>query len=165
MFDEAGEDELLLAAMMQLGARGGSIGAAAGGAATGTHGLGRAGARGGARGAARGFTWTKKDVSTTVVELSGTVTAVSRLVHAAMAGAGDLVGAEARDDGSIAVRAMVGVGMGGLNPTVVTAVVAAGPEDVAVVELRAAGREGLIKRHPADHALAKITGRLTAASQ
>ncbi|WUS53235.1 hypothetical protein OG213_41005 [Streptomyces mirabilis] len=36
MFDEAGENELLLAALTQLGAKGGSIGAAAGGAATGT---------------------------------------------------------------------------------------------------------------------------------
>ncbi|MEU8974617.1 hypothetical protein AB0D11_36055 [Streptomyces monashensis] len=165
MFDEAGEDELLLAAMMQLGARGGSIGAAAGGAATGIHGLGRAGARGGARGAARGFTWTKKDVSTTAVELSGTVMEVSQLVHRTLADVGNLIGAEARDDGGIAVRAMVGVGMGGLNPTVVTAVVAAGLEGVAVVELRAAGREGLIKRRPAGNALAKITGHLKAASQ
>ncbi|WEO98729.1 hypothetical protein A6P39_034420 [Streptomyces sp. FXJ1.172] len=165
MFDEAGEDGLLLTAMMQLGAKGGSIGAAAGGAATGVHGLGRAGARGGARGAARGFKWTKKDVSTTVVELSGAVMAVSQLVHNTLADAGNLIGAEARDDGGIAVRAMVGVGMGGLNPTVVTAVVAAGPEGVAVVELRAAGREGLIKRHPADNALAKITSHLKAASR
>jgi hypothetical protein len=47
----------------------------------------------------------------------------------------------------------------------VTAVVAAGPEGVAVVELRAAGREGLIKQHPAEKALAKITAQLKAASQ
>lgn len=165
MFDEASENEVLLAAMMQLGAKGGSIGAAAGGAATGMHGLGRAGARGGARGAARGFKWTKKDVSTTLVELSGTVTAVSQLVHTTLADIGNLIGAEARDNGGIAVRAMVGVGIGGLNPTVVTAVVAAGPEGVAVVELRAAGREGLIKQHPAEKALAKITAQLKAASQ
>ncbi|MER5470062.1 hypothetical protein ABZX90_23070 [Streptomyces sp. NPDC002935] len=165
MFDEAGENELLLAAMMQLGAKGGSTGAAAGGAATGTHGLGRAGARGGARGAARGFKWTKKDVRTTLVELSGTVTAVSQLVHTTLAYIGNLLGTEVRDNGGIAVRAMVGVGIGGLNPTVVTAVVAAGSEGVAVVELRAAGREGLIKQHPAEKALAKITAQLKAASR
>ncbi|SOE26103.1 hypothetical protein SAMN05442782_2858 [Streptomyces sp. OK228] len=52
MFDEAGENELLLAALMQLGAKGGSIGAAAGGAATGTHGLGEQGH--GATGLVRG---------------------------------------------------------------------------------------------------------------
>ncbi len=166
MFDEASENELLLAALMQLGAKGGSIGAAAGGAATGTHGLGRAGARGGARGAARGFRWTKKDVSTTLVELSGTVTAVFQLVqHDSRPSIGNPLGVEARDNGDIAVRAMVGVGIGGLNPTVVTAVVAAGPEGVAVVELRAAGREGLIDEHPAEKALAKITAQLKAASQ
>ncbi|MFD8722447.1 hypothetical protein ACFV2H_31860 [Streptomyces sp. NPDC059629] len=165
MFDEAGEDELLLAAMMKLGAKGGSIGAAAGGAVTGSNGLGRAGARGGARGAARGFKWTKKDVSSTVVELPGTVTAMSQLVHATLAGVGNLIGAEARDDGGLAVRAMLGVGIGGLNPVVVTAVVAAGPQGVAVVELRAAGREGLIKQRPADKALAKITAQLKAASR
>jgi hypothetical protein len=165
VFDEAGEDELLLAAMMQLGAKSGSIGGAAGGTITGFRGLSRAGGRGGARGSARGFTWTKKDVSTTLVKLSGTVAAVSKLVHDALTGAGDLIGTEARDDGSIAVRAIVGVGFGGLNPAVVTAVVVAGPEGVAVVELRAAGREGLIKQHPADKALAKVTAQLKAASQ
>jgi len=58
-----------------------------------------------------------------------------------------------------------GVGIGGLNPAVVTAVVTAGPEAVAVVELRAAGREGLIKQHPADKALAKVTALLNAGSQ
>ena len=165
MYDVAGEDELLLAAMMQLGAKGGSIGSAVGGAAAGIPGLGGAGARGGARGAARGFKWTKKDISTRLVELPGTVMAVSQLVHGTLAGTGSLIGAEARDDGGIAVRAMVGVGIGGLNPAVVTAVVAAGPEGVATVELRAAGREGLIKQHPADKALAKITAQLKAASQ
>ncbi|MFS4097423.1 hypothetical protein [Streptomyces sp. AF1A] len=165
MFDEAGEDELLLAAMMQLGAKGGSMGAAASGAVTGVHGTGGAGAQGGARGAARGFKWTKKDVSTAVVELSGTVTAVSELVHRTLSDVGSLIGAQARDGGGVAVRAMVGMGMGGLNPTVVTAVVVPGPEGVAVVRLRAAGREGLIKRHPADHALARITDRLRGASR
>lgn len=49
MFDEAGEDELLLAAT-------------------------------GGRGAARGVKWTKKDVSTTLMPLSGTVAAASKLV-------------------------------------------------------------------------------------
>ncbi|MGW4562284.1 hypothetical protein ACWEN3_07665 [Streptomyces sp. NPDC004561] len=163
MFDEAGEDELLLAAMTQLGARGGSLGAAAAGAATGVHGLGGAGARGGARGAARGFKWTKKDVSTTTVQLPGPVTAASHLVHATLAGTGHLTATEPRDDGGIAVRAILGVGLGGLNPAVVTAVVTATPEGTATVELRAAGREGLIKQHPADKALARITAQLGAA--
>lgn len=165
MFDEAGEDELLLAAMMQLGAKGGSIGGAAGGTITGFGGLSRAGGRGGARGAARGFKRTKKDVSTTLVPLPGTVAAASEQVRETLTGAGNLIGAEARDDGGVAMRAIVGVGFGGLNPAVVTAVVAAGPEGVAVVELRAAGREGLIKQHPADKALAKITAQLRAAPQ
>ena len=165
MFDEAGEDELLLAAMVQLGAKGGSIGGAAGGTITGFGGLSRAGGRGGARGAAKGFKRTKKDVGTTLVPLPGTVAAASQLVREALTGAGNLVGTEARDDGSIALRAIVGVGIGGLNPAVVTAVVAEGPDGVAVVELRAAGREGLIKQHPADKALAKITAQLKAAPQ
>jgi hypothetical protein len=165
MFDEAGEDELLLAAMMQLGAKGGSIGAAAGGTVTGFGGLSRAGGRGGARGAARGFKWTKKDVSTTLVTLPGTVEAASALVREALTRAGNLVGTATREDGGIAMRAIVGVGIGGLNPAVVTALVAAGPDGVAVVELRAAGREGLIKQHPADKALAKITVQLNAAPQ
>jgi hypothetical protein len=165
VFDEASEDELLLAAMMQLGARGGSIGGSLGGAVTGFHGVGRAGARGGARGAARGFKWTKKDVSTTHVLLRGTVEAASKLVHETLAGAGSLTGAQAHDDGSVAVRAIVGVGFGGLNPAVVTAVVTEGPDDTAAVALRAAGREGLIKQHPADKALAKITAQLKAAAK
>ncbi|MFF3465278.1 hypothetical protein ACWCQN_33200 [Streptomyces sp. NPDC001984] len=160
MFDEAGEDELLLAAMVQLGAKGGSIGGAAGGTITGFGGLSRAGGRGGARGAARGFKRTKKDVSTTLVSLPGTVEAASQLVLEALTAAGNLLGTEVRDGGGVALRAIVGVGIGGLNPAVVTAVVAAGPEGVAVVELRAAGREGLIKQHPADKALAKITAEL-----
>ena len=164
MFDEAGEDELLLAAIAQLGALGGSIGGAAAGAVTGSGGLSGAGRRGGARGAARGIRWTKKDVSTAVVPLPGTAAAAAtELVRDALTGAGNLIGTEARDDGGVALRAIVGVGFGGLNPAVVTAVVAAGPEDTAVVELRAAGREGLIKQHPADKALAKITAQLGAA--
>ncbi|KUN48661.1 hypothetical protein AQJ27_05545 [Streptomyces olivochromogenes] len=93
------------------------------------------------------------------------MTAVFQLVHTTLADMGNLLGVEARDNGGIAVRAIVGVGIGGLNPTIVTAVVAAGPEGVAVVELRAAGREGLIKQHPAEKALAKITAQLTTASQ
>ncbi|MFJ8200983.1 hypothetical protein [Streptomyces sp. NPDC096152] len=162
VFDEAGEDELLLAAMMQLGARGGAIGGAAGGTITGHRGLGRAGARGGARGAARGFKWTKKDVSTTRIPLPGTVEAASSLLHGILTGVGSLTGTQARDDGGVTMRAIVGVGLGGMNPAVVTAVVAAAPDGTAVLELRAAGREGLIKQHPADKALAKITAQLGA---
>jgi hypothetical protein len=165
VFDEAGEDELLLAAMMELGAKGGAIGGAIGGAVNGLGGLGRAGARGGARGAARGFKRMKKDVSTALVSLPGTAREASQLVCDALAGAGNLVGTQTREDGAIAVRAVIGIGIGGLNPAVVTAVVAAAPDAGATVELRAAGREGLIKQHPADKALAKITALLKGASR
>ncbi|MGW2491723.1 hypothetical protein ACWCV9_31510 [Streptomyces sp. NPDC001606] len=164
MFDEAGEDELLLAAMMQLGARGGRLGATAGGALTGVHGTGGAGARGGARGAARGFRWTKKDVGTGQLRLPGPVAAASHLVHRTLAGAGTLTGAEAHADGGVTVRAVIGVGIGGMNPAVVTAVVTADTEG-ALVDLRAAAREGLIRQHPADKALAKITELLHAAAR
>jgi len=99
------------------------------------------------------------------VTLPGTVEAASALVREALTRAGNLVGTATQEDGGIAMRAIVGVGIGGLNPAVVTALVAAGPDGVAVVELRAAGREGLIKQHPADKALAKITVQLNAAPQ
>ena len=171
VFDEAGEDELLLAAVTQLGAMGGSIGSVAGGAVSGVGGLSGAGARGGARGAARGFKRMKKDIATTVVSLPGTAMAASKLVCDALAGVGKLVGTQTREDGAFAVRAILGVGIGGLNPAVVTAVVVAAPDAGASagagarVELRAAGREGLIKQHPADKALAKVTAVLEAASR
>jgi hypothetical protein len=107
----------------------------------------------------------QKDVSTALVSLPGTAAAASKLVCDALAGAGNLVGTQTREDGAFAVRAVIGVGIGGLNPAVVTAVVATAPDAGARVELRAAGREGLIKQHPADKALAKITALLKDASQ
>lgn len=163
MFDEAGEDELLLAAMMRLGAAGGALGGALGGAAAGGSGFaGGAGARGGARGAARGFKRTTKDIAEQVMELGMDAPEASQLVHRVLESVGRLVGVETRDDGSVAVRAMLGVGLGGLNPVVVTARVEQGPAGAARVSLRAAGREGLIKRHPADRALAKIAPLLPA---
>ena len=98
--------------------------------------------------------WTKKDVAQQTVP----VAAISADdVRRALEAAGELVGSEVREDGAVVLRAMVGVGMGGLNPVVVTAMV--GPSGV---ELRAAGREGLIKRYPADKALARVTTLLTA---
>ncbi|HEU0239638.1 MAG TPA: hypothetical protein VFR11_10225 [Micromonosporaceae bacterium] len=162
MFDEAGEDDLLLAAVVRLGAKGGALGGAVGSAATGGAGLG-AGGKGGARGAARGFKWTKKDVRERTVELRGTVAEASLAVERALRHAGDLIGSETRDDGSVAMRATVGVGMGGLNPSVVTVVVHAAPDGTAILSVRAVGREGLIKQHPADKALAKVTALLPVA--
>jgi hypothetical protein len=165
VFDEAGEDELLLAAMMRLGAAGGALGGALGGAAAGGSGLaGAAGARGGARGAARGFKRTKKDVAEQAVQLGMDVPQASQLVYRALGSVGQLVGSETRDDGSVALRAMLGVGLGGLNPAVVTARIGPGPAGTAMVSLRAAGREGLIKQHPADKALAKIAPLLPPAA-
>jgi hypothetical protein len=164
MLDEAGEDELLLAAMMKLGAKGGALGAAVGGGVTHVAGLAGAGARGGARGAARGFKWTKKDVSEQSVRPGGDFAGVCNRVHGVLASAGQLVGSEQRGDGAVVFRALLGVGVGGLNPAVVTAVVGIGPDGAVTVALRAAGREGLIKQHPAGKALARITPLLSAAT-
>lgn len=144
MFDEAGEDEILLAALMQLGAKGGGFGG------------GRAGAKGGARGAARGFKLTKKDVAEQRVQVSLGIPEAAALVRQALESTGTLVGSEERADGSVAFRALLGVGIGGLNPAVVTAIVGEEPPDTVAVSLRAVGREGLIKQHPADKALAKV---------
>lgn len=164
MFDEAGEDEILLAEMMRLGARGGAMGARIGGRVAGTAGLAGAGARGGARGAARGFKWTKKDVAERAVRLSADTPEAAKMVGHALESAGRLVGSETRGDGSVVFRAVLGVGMAGLNPAVVTAVVdGAVSAGVVVVHLRAAGQEGLIKQHPAEKALAKVVPMLSAA--
>lgn len=160
MFDEAGEDELLLAAMMRLGAAGGSIGAGIGGSITGQRGLGAAGARGGARGAARGYKRTKKDVSTGAVSLDGPLETAARTVAETLATVGNPVGTQTREDGAIAMRAMLGVGLGGLNPVVVTAVLSPARDGSVQVAVRTAGREGLIKQHPADKALAKVIAAL-----
>ena len=157
MMDEASEDELLLAAMIRMGAKTGAIG----GGIAGALGSG-AGARGGARGAARVFKRTKRDVSTATSVLAMSASAASELVCRVLAVAGDLVGTESREDGTFAARALIRVGVGGLNPAVVTAVITGGPEGTVGVELRAAGREGLIKQHPADKALAKVSALLSA---
>jgi hypothetical protein len=163
VFDEAGEDEILLAAMMQLGATGGALGGALGGAIAGSPGLsGAAGARGGARGAARGFKRTKKDVAEQTVKLSMDLPEASRMVFRAVEAVGQVVGSEMRDDGSAAIRAVLGVGIGGLNPAVVTVIISQGEPAMSIARLRAAGREGLIKQHPASKALAKITPLLPA---
>lgn len=156
MFDEASEDEILLAEMMRLGARGGALGAGIGGAATGTAGLSGAGARGGARGAARGFKRTKKDVAEQDLHLNARMLEAAQVARRALEAVGKPIGSETREDGSVAFRAVFGVGIGGLNPAVVTVTVSEAPTGAAVVHLRAAGREGLIKQHPADKALAKI---------
>jgi hypothetical protein len=158
VFDEAGEDEILLAAMMQLGATGGALGGALGGAVAGSPGLsGAAGARGGARGAARGFKRTKKDVAEQTVQLSMDLPEASHMVLRAVEAVGQVVGSEMRDDGSTAIRAVLEVGLGGLNPAVVTVTISQGEPAMSIARLRAAGREGLIKQHPASKALAKIT--------
>jgi hypothetical protein len=156
VFDEAGEDEILLAEMMRLGARGAALGGWIGGAATGTSGLSRADARGGARGAARGFKWTKKDVSQQTVYLNTGIPEAAQVVRRVLEAFGQPIGSETREDGSTAFRAVLGVGLGGLNPAVVTVIVREAPTGAAGVHVRAAGREGLIKQHPADKALAKI---------
>jgi hypothetical protein len=164
MFDETGEDDLLLTAMMKLGAAGGALGGTIGGAAAGESRLsGAAGARGGARGAARGFKLTKKDVAEQAMHLGMDVPEASHLVHRALESVGQVVGRETHVDGSVAMRAILGVGLAGLNPAVVTAWVVAGPAaGTAMVRLRAAGREGLIKRHPAGRALAQVASLLPA---
>jgi hypothetical protein len=159
MFDEAGEDELLLAAMARLGATGGALGGALR-----APGGGKAGARGGARGAARGFKWTKKDVAEQHVRLNVGLSEAAGLVHRSLAAVGRLVGSEEQADNAVAFRAVLGVGLAGLNPAVVTAVVRGEQAEGVTVSLRAVGREGLIKQHPADKALAKITPLLSAAA-
>ena len=117
MFDEAGEDEILLAAMMQLGASGGALGAALGGAVAGSPGLsGAAGARGGARGAARGFKRTKKDVVEQTVKLSMDLPEASQVVLRAVEAVGQVVGSEMRGDGAAAIRAVLGGWHRGAEP-------------------------------------------------
>lgn len=59
-------------------------------------------------------------------------------------------------------RAALRVGMGSLNPAVVTVITNQGEPGMSIGRLRAAGREGLIKQHPASKALAKITPLLLA---
>jgi hypothetical protein len=104
---------------------------------------------------------TKKDVSTTALSLTGPAEAAAKQISEALATAGRLIGTESREDGSLAVRGMVTVGLGGLKPVVITAIVTAGPAGISHVNLRAAGREALVKQHPADKGLAKITALLT----
>lgn len=74
------------------------------------------GATGGAMGAGLGG-------AVSFVPLTITKETAFELVRDARSGAGRLVGTEARDD-AVAVRALLGVGIGGLNPVVVTASVA-----------------------------------------
>jgi hypothetical protein len=86
----------------------------------------------------------------------------SQTVLRAVEAVGQVVGSEMRDDGAAAIRAVLGVGIGGLNPAVVTVIISQGEPAMSIARLRAAGREGLIKQHPASKALAKITPLLPA---
>jgi hypothetical protein len=155
MFDDDNEDELLLEAVTALGAKGGAVGTGLVGAGT------RTGAEGGARGAARGMKRTKKDVSVTSLQLPGNKEIAFELVRDVLAAAGRLVGTEAHGD-RLTARALLSVGIGGLNPVVVTASVTGYSDSASQLELRAAGREGLIKQHPADKAITKVTQLLEA---
>jgi len=163
VFDEAGEDEILLAAMMQLGATGGALGGALGGAIAGSPGLsGAAGARGGARGAARGFKRTRKDVAEQTVKLSMDLPEASQTVLRAVEAVGQVVGSEMSDDGAAAIRAVLGGWPRGPEPGRCHCDHQSGGARHVDRPLRAAGREGLIKQHPASKALAKITPLLPA---
>lgn len=140
MFDEASEDQLLSHSLASLGAR-------AGGAA-------------GARGTVRGAKATKKVVSTAVEEIAGTAKSTCEKVRELLVELGSLVGEEAHGDGSFTIRAVMGSGFAGLNPTIVTAQVTSDSDATTQLSLRAAAREGLIKQRSADKALTKIIQRL-----
>lgn len=173
MFDEAGEDRLLLAAVTRLGAAGGAVGGALGGAAGGYAGASGSvavgaggavgGARGGARGAARGYARMKPDVETAALPFAGPPAAAYELICRVLNQIGSLVGASAGDGGDFWIRAMVGVGLGNLNPTVVTVQIMTQADGATLVNLRAAGREGLIKRHPAARSLERVVTTLQSA--
>ena len=115
--------------------------------------------------AAQTFEHTKRDIATTVIRLpTPTPKAAADRLRLVFAGAGKLVGTESRDDGSFAVRTIVGVGLGNQHPAVVTAVVPPVSDGGVRVALRAAARDGQIKQHPAEKALSKITRLLRGAT-
>jgi hypothetical protein len=124
-------------------------------------GAGNRGASFGARFTARRL---KKDVKESV--LSSGLTATAAVAHAqqVIEQAGGTTHATAQlPDGAVALRGVIGVGAGGLNPAVVTITVRPQPADdgatASSVHIRAASKEGLIKQHGGRKAADRITER------
>ncbi|TXS54174.1 hypothetical protein [Streptomyces sp. t39] len=64
--------------------------------------------------------------------------------------------------GTASVRVVAGGGAGGLNPVVVTAWVARGPQDTCTVRLRGAAKEGLIKQRAGEKTATRLAALLSA---
>lgn len=129
------EDELLVEMIASV-----SSGAAAGGK------------RGAAAGARLGARRVKKDVKELALSSRLATTAAVALARQVIEQAGGALHATAQlPDDAVALRSVVGVGMGGLNPAVVTVTVRPRPADdgaeASSVHVRAAAKEGLIKQH------------------
>jgi hypothetical protein len=138
---DVGEDELLGRAL-------GMLGGSAGGAA-------------GARFMAKLL---KKNVREVELVLPLELNAAFEQVRAALGQLGEEVAApEVHDDAhATVVRVVADGGFGGLNPVVVTAVVAsAGPGEARVL-LRGAAKEGLIKQRAGEKAVERVRTLLSA---
>lgn len=127
-----------------------------------TSALGAVGAIGGGAGGRRGATFTakrlKKNVHVIDVTLSMPLSAAVDHVAGVLARAGDLLEAEGAQPPATerVVRAIVGGGLGNMNPVLITVGLAdSGPEHTRV-SVRGAAKEGLIKQRAGEKTAKRI---------
>ncbi|MGW7208535.1 hypothetical protein [Streptomyces sp. NPDC054837] len=87
--------------------------------------------------------------------------AVDRVVAVLGGGGRPVVSLRVEDGGDQEMlRAVVGGGLGGLNPVVVTVLVTKGAEDSSAVRLRAAAKEGLVKQRAGEKTATRLAALL-----
>lgn len=153
--DEQGEDEILIERAGELGAAGGTIGGSIGGPLGGAPGgnvAGAAGGRGGrsgARFAARFLNRTEVHEQEVGVPVGLDPMARAEEVLRELADAAERLTGE---DGTPALRGVVGAGWFDMNAAVVTISPASGGR----LTVRAAAKEGLIEQHTAEQAVRRV---------
>jgi hypothetical protein len=136
------EERILVEALGELGGTAGGIGGLFGGGLAGAFG-GRAGGRRGAERAARRL---KVDRGEQSLDLTDPPGDALRVVRAALGSHGRILDHEEIPTAPPQVWALVGSGVGGLNPAVVRVIVEAREGGGSRLSIRAVAKEGLIKQ-------------------
>lgn len=151
------EDAILVRAIGEMGRMGGQLGGALAGTGGGGHGGGF-----GARFTAKRL---KKNVGEVDITLAMPRSVCAERVRGTLSGAGQLIDEDADESGSSTVRAIVGTGLGGLNPVVVTVSLTSDGADSTSVRVRGAAKEGLIKQRAGEKAAGAIAEQLVRQAQ
>jgi hypothetical protein len=148
------EDEILAAELGKIGAQGAGLGAAAGGV------LGMASKRGGAWGAAFAGRRLRKNVHEIEMTLAAPSDEVFVRVVSLVGSMGRVLAQTGPADGKAIVRGILGAGILGLNPAVVTVTMMAASDSGTLVRIRGAAKEGLIKQRAGQKASERLAASL-----